>query len=519
MQRFRFAFLLAAGLGIATALPPAVRAGDYVETFDGDRPSWQVRYSRSQARLLAHVRDRQFARSGSAEHIAVESGRERPTIQLEHALEPSRVFEELALDVAVRSSTGGWTLWLRVTYPRAVDPRTEKPLQAFVRGDIYSDAGQWQTLRATTDARTMRDRLRRLRSELNQPTIDDTHAFVDQVVLTAELPPGRSDVLFDNLRFGPIVAIPRSVTPAAADAARERDPDFPVDFRLRRLRVAGQPFFPRIIARHGEPVEEFRDAAFNVVWVRDFADDEALAELRRHELWAMATPPRIASDGGRVLDASDVSVLPFTERTRPILMFNLGTRVPPEAQGDLLSWVEQIRTADARFERPIMVDVAGDQERDVSRHVRMPGFTRHVLHTTFSLRQYREWLWRKHLLALNGSFVWTWIQTEPTSSVAAIRHAAQRTPAVVEPEQVRLQVYAALAAGCRGLGYWTTTTLDSDAPGARERRLVISQLNLELALLEPWLATGVLRDPVAFDVSPAESPRVGQRGRPSRTAG
>jgi hypothetical protein len=516
---FKCIVLLMLGLGMAPVHTTA-RAADpieYVETFDGEAPSWRVNFGRSQGRLLAQTRSREFAQAGAAEHIAIDIGRDRPMLQLEHRLEPSRVFHELSLEVAVRSNTGGLTVWLGVTYPQAIDPATGRPIQAFVSGDIYREVGQWQTLRVATTDETMRDRLRRLRAELHHPDIDDSHAYVDRVVLTAELSPGRADVLIDDLRFGPVVPpAADGVIPAAVGADEGRDPEFPVELTGRRLRVEGQPFFPRLIAHHGEPVDVFREAAFNSVWVRDFHDDALLAELRRQDLWAIATPPRITSGDGHLIGAHDVSVLPFTERTRPILAFILGTRVPPDVQQDLLSWAEQTRSADHRFERPIMVDIAGDQERAVSRRIPMPGFSRDVLHTTFSLRQYREWLRRKHLLARPGSFIWTWIQTEPTSTVAELRQAAQQTPAVVEPEQVRLQVYAAVSAGCRGLGYWTTSPLNSDAPGARERRLMLAQLNMELSLLEPLLATGVVRDPVPFTLGNSESAGNGLHAPTSR---
>ena len=73
-------------------------------------------------------------------------------------------------------------------------------------------------------------------------------------------------------------------------------------------------------------------------------------------------------------------------------------------------------------------------------------------------------------------------------------------PAVLEPEQIRLQLYSAIMAGCRGFGYWSRTSLESNAVGAVERRLQIAQLNLELGLIEPFLATANLAEAVTFRV-------------------
>jgi hypothetical protein len=227
-------------------------------------------------------------------------------------------------------------------------------------------------------------------------------------------------------------------------------------------------------------------------------------------MWVAATPPRATAGSGQVLDDRSATMLPFSEKTAPILFWNLGTRIPAESKSELVGWAEQVRAADHRAQRPIMVDVTG-MERVISRQVAMLGVSRHVLHTSFTLKQYRDWLLEKRKLALPGSFVWTWIQTEPASLHTELRAAAHQTPLVVEPEQIRLQVYAALSAGCRGLGFWKTRRLDDDGPGATECRLMLARLNMELDLLEPWLATGNVVQHVPFEVNHAPPVQLGQR--------
>ena len=59
----------------------------------------------------------------------------------------------------------------------------------------------------------------------------------------------------------------------------------------------------------------------------------------------------------------------------------------------------------------------------------------------------------------------------------------------VEPEQIELQVRAAVAAGFRGLGFRTSGPLDGNRPAATERLLMLGLINLELDLLAPFLAT------------------------------
>ena len=129
-------------------------------------------------------------------------------------------------------------------------------------------------------------------------------------------------------------------------------------------------------------------------------------------------------------------------------------------------------------------------ERVYSRHVQMLSVSRHFLNTTFSLLDYRDWIAQKRKLALPGTFFWTWIQTEPTSANVRRRRSAGQIPIVIEPELIRLQAYAAVSAGCRGIGYWKTSSLESQQPGAEERRLMLNILNAELDILGTWLATG-----------------------------
>jgi len=91
---------------------------------------------------------------------------------------------------------------------------------------------------------------------------------------------------------------------------------------------------------------------------------------------------------------------------------------------------------------------------------------------------------------------------------------------VIEPEQIRLQVYATLSAGCRAVGYWTTDRLDdTSAPGALERKLVIEQLNREIDLIEPWLATGSVISHVPFTLVQKQSPLITQLGADFKNSG
>jgi hypothetical protein len=112
-------------------------------------------------------------------------------------------------------------------------------------------------------------------------------------------------------------------------------------------------------------------------------------------------------------------------------------------------------------------------------------------------------------LARPGTLLWTWIQTAAPKSTRDVffQPGPDFDPALpvgplVEPEQIRLMTYAAISAGYRGLGFWTPSALGQTPDGPdREPLLCLALLNLELRLVEPWLADGSLVGTVQADRS------------------
>lgn len=483
-------------------------AADWQQGFDGEQTSWEVEFDKTRMRQLSHRRHAHiFVQGRSSEHLHIETSRQGGLLRLEHALPPARVIDELTLALWVRSNRPGVHLALRLILPHEKDPGTNAVLSTWLRGEAYTRPGKWQRLTCQARDREVNSRLVLLRARLKKSNIDTRDMYVDRAILMSELGPGSTEFFLDEMHLSPVVS-PRKDAPVV-QVRQETTVEAPhVDFRLDRLNVEGRPFFPRVTAFHQESPAQLKQAGMNLIWVPDAEDQQLLEQLRSEGLWAMATPPRAVSPIGDILDAESASLLPFTEKSRPILVWYAGTRIPAEAGADLITWNSQIRSADRKFRRPLMADVAG-AERVFSRHVGLLGVSRHLFQTGLEFREYRDWLIQRRKLARPGSFVWTWIQTEPDPGQDRFRNHARKRPLVIEPEQIRLQLYSALSAGCRGVGYWKTAPLDSGNPGAKERELCITQLNLELQLMEPWLATGTVVGRVPFEV--------GQR--PDRTIG
>lgn len=494
-------------------------ARDYHEVFEGERPSWEITCDPATARVAGHTRSRAIRHEGeSAELVELEALVPRAQIELTLPLPPSRLLDELALTLWFHSNQDGVNLSARVVLPRQIDPRTGKVMTVLLEGGGYRKPGQWKQLSWKNPVVRLRGMLPQLRRVLLTETgtrhdIDETGAYVDAAILTVRMDRGRSRFVIDDLQLGPLVdaSAEQELQQVAAETSRAKP-----DIQIERdpLRVQGQPFFPRIVPHHGERSGELSRMRFNVVWVPDYQDRNLLADLKQSGLWGMAMPPRPAAHDGATLDPERVQMAPFAEETAPILFWYLGTRIPPEAKRDVDQWDEQIRNADRTLNRPVTGDVSG-MERAFSRKLSMLGVSRPALHTSFGLKTYRDWLIERRMQAMPGSLVWTWVQTDAVASVNPQRRAAGLAPIVVEPEQLRLQTYAAWAAGCRGIGYWTQSSLDADDPGAVERKLMLAQLNMECELLEPCLVTGNPASQTPFTAKLPAARKINQLAVPS----
>ena len=264
-----------------------------------------------------------------------------------------------------------------------------------------------------------------------------------------------------------------------------------VAFQLHRLSIDGKPVFPRILPYHGESVDRLSRVGINTVWIPDYQNSSVSQQLSNGGIYVMATPPRPLSTDGQTLDARQVSLAPFTAESDPVLFWYVGTEIPESSGDDLVSWRTQVMEADRIRNRPLVGDVAGG-ERFFSRYLSMVSTRYPVSGSSMSYLDYRDWLLTKRRTCRPGSFFWTWIDLE-NRAINSLATTSEGTPSLsLEPEQIRLQAYAALSAGCRGLGFWTQRSLEGTAPEDIETRLTLAELNRELTLLEPILSQGTM---------------------------
>jgi hypothetical protein len=482
-------------------LQSLARADEHFDGFNSETPSWQVVIqSPTDAKLRVHRRNLFTRLEGEAsENIEIDALRPQSMIRLEHELPLSAAIDDLSLDLAFRSNNPGALVALRLVFPGQKDPRTGNPLTALLFGNAYTATGAWQNLRVNASQLAIRQRIARLRSELRTSEISERGMYIDRAILLLQLKPGTTEVFVDDLKWTGY-ATPASHAPSirqvSADDLRETGRQR-FEMRLDRLLVDGRPIMPRFTLHHGESLPHLKDLGFNLVWINDYADEERLREIRGNEMWAMATPPQGRITEGPAADSIELSLNTFDRSTDGILFWYMGTRIPgsPAARERLTTQVRLVRGADRDFGRPVIADIGG-YERPYSRLLDGVGLSRHPLQTEFSLHRYRRFLTQKYRQMRPGTFVTTWIQTETDPDLtdgAGMSGDSTMTP-MIEPELIRLQAFAAIAAGYQGIGFWKRTSLEDDFPGTREREVAIAITNEEISLLEPWLATRTITD-------------------------
>lgn len=467
-----------------TLVSGPVEAADHLDGFDTEAPAWQLVVPvKSDVTRQVQRRNRFIRFEGQAsEQVELDCSRDGALIRLEYELPVSAPIEDLTLTLHLRSNIPGAALGLRLVFPKQKDPRTGETLTAWLIGpDRYSASGTWQKLTCRAERALLRERVTRLRGELQSINLNLSGVFVDRAGVLARIPRGPAEFYLDGLEYRGYATPQGEITPVSRSADQVA-PE--IVMQLDRLLIDGRPSVLRMTPHHHESLDLLREMGFNLLWVDSFDDPSRVRAIRDHGMWVMASPPRGRIQDGHLSGTVALVQDEFGAETDGILAWYCGTRVPPEGRDILTSQVQLLRTADKDRRRPVFADIGG-MERSYSRLLDGVGLSRHPLHSSFPLQDYREFLTRKARQLRPGTFITTWIQTEADAETL---QRGVPLP-VVEPEQIRLLTWMALSAGVRGIGYWKRTAFTDELPGARERELIIAICNQEIELLEPWLAS------------------------------
>jgi hypothetical protein len=496
-QTARTVLVLAALAGaIAT---PAHGQQIHRNTFEGRDPAWVKGTADTDFRELLHeMTDTRSHTGQSSEHLQVNSAQGN-YVYYYYSTSRAPITEELSIGVWIKANRPGVQLLARVVLPKERDPNNlDQPLTTLLRGDSHTSS-QWQHLELRRPTKLAVQQQQLMRAQLNR-NVDFTDAYIDRLILNVYAGPGFTEVWIDDLEIGPVVETtpfqPTNRAPGAVKLLTPADqPQAPkrtavIDLDQNHLMVNSKRFFFRGIRYSDTPLKTLRDAGFNTLWIDPATPPAALDEAMSLGFWLVPMLPAGDTDPQH-LPAENVQqeVARFLDRDA-VLFWDLGGGLTDEQAAAVAHTAKLVRTADPG--RPVAGD-AWDGFQPYSRNLDLLGAHRWPLMTALELPQYRDWLNQRRLLARSGTFMWTWVQTHLPDWYTALVYdrpaaAGFDEPVGPQPEQIRLLTYTAMAAGCRGLAFWSDRFL-ADTHQGRDRLLTLALLNQELRMLEPLLVT------------------------------
>lgn len=416
-------------------------------------------------------------------------------VYLSYEFPAARVIDELNVRVWIKSNRPRVQIFARVVLPRS--PGADgRPLVAIVPGSVYSRVGSWQELEITNLSHGLSSQVRWMRTSIG-PEVDVREAYVDRVLLNASGGLGATSLFIDDLTLTGIVpaevvstSIFRPVSQSSGETPPPKSPRTPpVRIRGPSLAVNDAPFFPRVITHCGEPLEFLRKLGFNTVRLAAPPNPQQAAEASRLGLWFICppVPEPIGAD-----DAFTGPPRVISEHYDRVLVWDLGRDFSAAELDRVKTQAESIRIRDRDLARPLVCGAVADL-RAYSRCCDALVLDQSPIGTTLELPKYLAWLRDRPRLARLNTPIWATVQTEPLPEIVeqVSRLTAGRIREFgIESEQIRLLAYTALAGGARGLCFESRSRLDGNSAAARRRAQTLELLNLELALIEPWAATG-----------------------------
>ena len=456
--------------------------------------------------VKVHERTISSAHTGKqSEHIGV-SAQRGTYLYYGYPVRRAPVVEDLRISLWVKANRPGIQLLARVVFPHQRDRDSNKPVTALIAGGQYNQSGTWQRLDLPQPVLAMQRQARLLRAALAQD-INVKEAYVDRVILNVFGGPGITNVFLDGLEVSPVLGNPTH-SPSAQLGLPLEDITPPVEINQEKLLLRGQPVLLRAIRAPGVPPNLLKEYGFNVLAIEWPLDLDRIERAVRTGFWLQPQLPGLTGQSPKPLHElrQMAGEFPLQES---VLSWHLGPNLDLGQFSKATKLFAELR--DAPLRRPVSGDVTGHFWA-YSRQLDMISVRRWPIGTAMGLRGYRDWLFTQRFLARPGSYFFTWVQ----AFAKEIDTADGRIDAGPAPEQIRLMTYAALAAGYRGVGFWADATLGQPGMG-QQRLLEMGLLNLELQLLEPYLASPRSKETVRGEFVPPEtgSRRTGKRyGRP-----
>jgi hypothetical protein len=475
--------------------------------FEAPKAAWTPGPFDAVNEVVAHTNTDQGAHNGQRSEYLQLKAQNGKTIYYQYAVGKAPISDELNGGIWLKANRPGLQLVARIILPNERDGKNlDLPMSTLIHGDTYQNTGRWQRISFGRPMQLAKQQQQLLQAQLKRQ-VNFNDAYIDALLLNVYAGPGPVELWIDDLEIGPVLneAAPASPTPRAVPVARtpqsSNPSKSPVDFNGTHLLVGGRPFFMRGIRCTDTPVDVLAKAGFNTIFVDAKTDPAVMKQAADLGLWVVPMLPILGDDAKyNTAEGLSAEVQKLSE-TDGILFWHLGKTLAFEQVGQVQRAAQIIRQADPG--RPLGADV-WDGLQQYSRTINLTAIHRWPLMTTMELPKYREWLDMRRRLMMPGAFSWTWIQTHiPDWNSQLLYGQAQPKsfdfPVGPQPEQIRLLVYSAIAAGNKGIAFWSDRFL-ADSHQGRDRLLECALINQELEMIEPLLA-GVDEPPQWIDTS------------------
>ena len=245
------------------------------------------------------------------------------------------------------------------------------------------------------------------------------------------------------------------------------------------LLIDDKPFFPRIIQHNGESFQFLKSLGFNTVQLSGPAQQQQLKEAADVGLWVVCPPPSYVGAGA------------ISSLYDPVLAWSIGNGLTENQLQLTRQRITDIKDGDPR-NRPIFIH-AKSHWKSYSQLTSILGVGKPLIGANASLRRYDSWI-----TGVTGNPIqpiWADVQTQ--LSKAQIRQIetliGSKPPLPLQHQQIRFQMYEAMASGSRGMRFLSASRLDANDPETSLRALALRWVLGHAEQLSPWIAGGLVR--------------------------
>ena len=464
-------------LGWTLGLPTPVTA-QWFDGMDQLPLKWQLAENDCQARTGEHQIDADGGHDhGPCEAFTVAAGH-GTRLLLEYRIPPSRVVDELAAQLWLRSAQPGARIGFRVRYPYVHDKQTGRTVSSLVFGDRYRKAGQWERLRLTDVPQRMREKEAALRVEFDSD-VDLRGAFVDAIIVDVYNQPGVMTVRLDDVSIDHLVPV-GSVSVAARPSLR-KEPEPSVEPSLTHLeRPAFAPQrVTRIIEHNGEPLAYLRSLGFDAVLLSTPPEATILREANQARMLIYAPPPTAPNPDWEAL-------------LEPIAGWYLGTSRAHSHLPDVQREVQRVSRFPARWQRALFVAPAEGWDQFASI---VPALVYDLPPTTLGIVPAEEYDYIRDARARTRRPVQVamGVQTSPPATLIEQLDANANHIGATQVEDygwhpMWLQSMRALAQCPQAIVFRSTQSLASGLPADQKRAMAVGFVNRCIEAVSPLVA-------------------------------